>query len=282
MRVLIMILFGAWTVAAMAQEFPSLPTTCPAGFPVSLDKVPFGQRPLHMVRIPAGKIEMPTTRPGLKNEVVEVKSIWISMTEIMWDHYDPWRLCMDIELEVDKSALANKSRPSQPYSNPDRNYGVDGFAAIGITANSAQWYCKWLSQKSGHKYRLPTEAEWEYACRAGGPPLRPDKAALAEVAWFEANSLDQNGDPAPHPICTRRPNAWGLYDMLGNIGEWVAGYDGRPVLKGGSYMDPAEKVNSTSRAPYQRAWQLRDPQAPPSKWWLSDGPHAGFRIVRED
>jgi len=273
-------IMAIWLPVACAAVEPGIPDTSPARLAVSVEKMPFGQRPLSMVKMPGGRIRMPTTRPGMKTEIVGIRPIWVAMTELTWDQYDPWRLCADLKNEEEKSHVIGVSRPSLPYDNPDRGYGVEGYPAIGVTSHSAQQYCRWLSAVTGKKYRLPTEAEWEYACRCGGEALRPGEAELKPIAWFDGNSHGEDQEPATAAVARKQPNAWGLYDMLGNAGEWAVGYDGRMVLKGGSFLDPAEKVNSDAREPYHPDWQMNDPASPKSRWWLRSGPFAGFRVVR--
>lgn len=234
-----------------------------------------------MVYIPGGIYEMPDpTRPGSKRKVV-IKSFWMGKTEVTWDEYDVFMYRLD---EIGTKPSSKKgahavSRPTKPYGAPDRGFGHHGYPVMSITYYAAEQYCRWLSLKTGRKYRLPTEAEWEYACRAGVLPAGPiaNKAWLNRHAWFRDNS-----DEKTHPVATKEPNAWGLYDMLGNVAEWCRGIDGRPVVRGGSYIDPAEKVHPAARQHQTPEWNASDPQIPKSKWWLPDAPFVGFRVVCEE
>lgn len=228
-----------------------------------------------MVKLPGGKIVMPNPKDPGAGQEVEVKPFWIGQKEVTWDEYDVFMFKLDLS-EAEAAKADTKTRPSLPYGAPDRGYGHEGYAAISIHRTGAEQYCKWLSLKTGKKYRLATEAEWEYACRAGAASDSKMSAdEVQKVAWVK-----ENADDKTHGVGEKAPNAWGLHDMLGNAGEWVKGYDGDMVLKGGSFQEPAAKVNSTWRAKQTVAWH--DPNKPKSVWWLADGAFAGFRIVRDE
>jgi formylglycine-generating enzyme required for sulfatase activity len=177
-----------------------------------------------------------------------------------------------------------------------------GSPVISMTQHAASKYCHWLSAKTGHFYRLPTEAEWEYACRAGTTTtyyFGDDVAKLKDYAWYF-----DNADTKYHKVGTKLPNPWGLYDMYGNVSEWVldqfdADYYGKlqaaglatdpwnratkpypHSVRGGHYDDDAAALRSAARGQSDRAWKATFPQLPKSIWHLSDAPNVGFRIVR--
>ncbi len=222
-----------------------------------------------MVPIPAGDL------PGGG----KTGGFWMATTEMTWDVYDVFVFALDGE-EVPEADAA--SRPSKPYIPPDRGFGHEGYPGMCMTRKGAVAFCKWLSEKTGHVYRLPTEGEWEYACRAGTTtPWSFDEAQnkLDEHAWFEGN-----GEDVTHPVAGKKPNAWGLYDMHGNVGEWCAVDPSKPdeeVSRGGHYFSPAKETSSAYRLIRTPEWQVTDPQIPKSTWWLSDCSFVGFRIVRD-
>ena len=225
-----------------------------------------------MIAIPGGTL-------AVGGKAVPVKPFWMASMETSWEAFDAFQAsgppskAYD-QTKYDADAIA---RPSKSYILPDLGWGHHGFPAINISILSATMYCRWLSTQTGHKYRLPTEAEWEYACRAGAKtnaPLAP--AQLDKVAWYAGNS-----DKRSRMVGKKQPNAWKLYDMLGNVGEWAIDADGKQVLCGGTFKDEAGKVGPGARERQTSAWQQTDPQLPKSRWWLSDGRFVGFRVVRE-
>ena len=225
---------------------------------------------VEMVPLPAGRVKLAAT-----SEEAAVGPFWISRTEVLWDAYDVWVFGMDQGGQVATGKGEDAvSRPSKPYLLPGQSFGHAGRPALAMTFQGAEQFARWLSEKTGRKYRLPTEAEWEYACRAG--TAEPTGASLAESAWYWDNS-----DEKTHAPGTRKPNAFGVADMLGNVAEWVPGADGQPVIKGGSFDDEAKDVTCGSRRRQTSAWNATDPQLPKSRWWLPDAPFVGFRLVRE-
>ncbi|MBM4107952.1 MAG: formylglycine-generating enzyme family protein [Phycisphaerae bacterium] len=204
-----------------------------------------------------------------------VKPFYMSRHEITWEAFDVYIYGLDEE-KSRTPAVDAVTRPTKPYLPPDRGFGHEGYAAISVGAASAKGFCAWLSARTGRKYRLATEAEWEHAARAGSATGIPEGATLTDVAVFKENS-----GMRPAPVGSKRPNAWGLHDMLGNVQEWVVGADGEPITKGGSYRHAAEALRPGAREAQAEWWNASDPQIPKSRWWLSDGPFVGFRVVME-
>jgi formylglycine-generating enzyme required for sulfatase activity len=198
--------------------------------------------------------------------------LYVGRTEVTWDMYDVFALGLDAPAQTDGAdAIA---RPSQPYGAPDYGWGHAGYPVISVTRSAAEAFCEWLSKKTGKAYRLPTDAEWGRVAAAAGAGLAP--ARRDELAWHAGNSSSRT-----HPVATRTADALGLFDLFGNAAEWVVTPGETLVTRGGSFRDPASAVGPEARAEQDSSWNERDPQLPKSRWWLSDGPFVGFRLVRK-
>lgn len=271
-----------------ARPAPKKAANAPAGKPKAAtpavkvelkpytESIPDSEVKFDMAAIPAGKFAFADPAKGGKTAVVPVGPLWMSRHEVTWDAYDIFAYRMDLPDDLRGAPSEVVSRPSKPYGAPDEGFGHQGYPALRAAWESANVYCRWLSEKTKKKYRLPTEAEWEYACRAGDAGAGPSGPELEKVAW-----IWDNADDKTHAVGTRAANAWGLFDMLGNTSEWVRASDGTGVVRGGSWKDRANKVNYSFREKYSEEWQARDAQRPKSRWWLSDGPFVGFRVVRD-
>lgn len=218
-----------------------------------------------MVLVPGGSVT-------LDGQTIEVKPFYIARTETTWDMYDVFTLRRDAEGRPLVDAI---TRPSRPYGAPDYGWGHAGFPAISIARTGAEAFAAFVSAKTGKAYRLPTEAEWLLAAglAAGDAPLT--SARKQALAWHRGNSNKRS-----HPVAKRAADALGLFDLFGNAAEWVVSDDGKFVTRGGSFRDPTDKVGPDARAVQDDSWNERDPQLPKSRWWLSDGPFVGFRLVR--
>jgi formylglycine-generating enzyme required for sulfatase activity len=270
-----------------------------------------------MLPIPGGEFMMgsPESETDRKEDEgpqvkVKIEPFWMGKTEVTWGEYDIWSFRLDIQrrnlagetpTKLDTVADA-VTRPTPPYTDMTFGMGHDGYPAICMTQHAAKMYCRWLSEKTGHYYRLPTEAEWEYACRAGKTTAysfgdSPDD--LGEYGWFYDNS-----DEKYQEVGKKKPNPWGLYDMHGNVSEWVLDrYDADwyanltskgnvklplnvptdmypRIVRGGSWDDDADGLRSATRYASDPEWKFQDPQIPKSIWYHTDALHVGFRVVR--
>ena len=228
---------------------------------------------------------------------VTVDSFWMEEHEVTYDEY-----ILFADEQSDKDPKPDGiTRPSPPYIDFTLGMGkAGGFPANSMSQYAALMYCKWLYKKTGVFYRLPTEAEWEYAARAGAATAYPsgnDASQLGDYAWYTGNSNNKY-----HQVMQKKPNAWGLYDMLGNVAEWtldqykenyfeeiksdvddpwIKPTSKHPVtLRGGTFRDESDKLRCAARLKSDLKWNARDPQIPRSRWWNADAPFIGFRIVR--
>jgi formylglycine-generating enzyme required for sulfatase activity len=275
-----------------------------ASFTTYEQKIPGTTVSFKMIAIPAGSFLMgsrenekghqPDEGPATK---VTLSAFWMEEHEVTYDEY-----VLFLDESRDPGSLPDGvTRPSPPYIDFTLGMGkTGGFPANSMTQYGALMYCKWLYNKTGIFYRLPSEAEWEYAARAGSEKkysFGDDETELSKYGWYVANS-----DNKYHQIKQLKPNDWGLYDMAGNVAEWTLGQYTedyfekiktntldpiiQPVtkypitLKGGYFSDPATNLRSAARLASNKKWNARDPQIPKSKWWIADAPFVGLRIVR--
>ncbi len=227
---------------------------------------------IKMLPVPGGVVKIGTTE-------VTVKPFFIAETETPWEAYDVFLGSGPPSPPYDQTAYTPDAiaRPSKSYILPDLGWGHHGYPAINLSFTSVEMFFRWLASATKMKYRMPTEAEWELACRAGnGGSWKPDKGYLDKNEWFKGNS-----ERTTHPIGTKLANKYGLFDMLGNVGEWATDLEGKPVLCGGSFLDGLDVMGADARRRWAPKWQATDPQIPKSRWWLSDAPFAGFRLVCE-
>jgi formylglycine-generating enzyme required for sulfatase activity len=302
--------------AAMAAYTETVPAAADATF----DLVP----------VPGGEVTLgsPATEAGRQeNEgpqvTVSVDPFWIGKCEMTWDIY---RSFMESGKSRNKDGTLNRdndektpeppeiregetlvdvvSQPTPPHVpmhfEMGEAYGA-GWPAIAMTHHAASKFCEWLSAQTGHYYRLPTEAEWEYACRAGTTSawsFGDDPAQLGDHAWFQ-----DNADYTYQKVGSKKPNPWGLHDMHGNVSEWCldahlpdayarwengARNPWHPavnryphVTRGGHYYEGGpETLRSAARVPSDPAWKMLDPQRPMSLWYFTSCRFIGFRVVR--
>jgi formylglycine-generating enzyme required for sulfatase activity len=291
------------SVVAVAQE-------APAAGDRMVQVIPGTDVSLTLSRIPGGTTLLGSAEDEVGRELDEgpqrtivLQPFWMSIHEVTHDQFAIFRsrrLDSDTSTAGDGSFDADAvSRPSPPYEDPAHGMGQGNHPASGMTQWAALQYARWLSLKTGRLFRLPTEAEWEHACRAGTGDTSPFADDIDRSAWYAANSGD-----AFQPVGQKAPNAWGLYDMAGNVAEWtldeytanayeLIGHEAidpwvRPAsehprtVRGGAFDDEPAQLRCADRLESTLRWKRRDPQLPKSRWWNTDSPHVGFRLVSPD
>ncbi|RIV27339.1 formylglycine-generating enzyme family protein [Fibrisoma montanum] len=300
------VLLAMSSLAAFAQA--------PDKFTSYTQVIPGSSQTYEMAAVPGGEFMMgsPATEKGRKPDEgpqhkVKIEPFWMGKYEVTWDLYDLYAFKnMETEMAAkypggDLSKTDASTRPSPPYVDMSFGMGRAGYPAINMTQYAAIKFCAWLYDKTGIFYRLPTEAEWEYACRAKTTTpysFGADVKKLGEYAVFKGNS-----DGAYKKVGTKKPNPFGLYDMHGNVMEWTKdqyiptyyasvakGAVKEPFaptttlypnsVRGGSWDDDPDVLRSAARTPSDPSWKVLDPQSPKSDWWLTSASFVGFRIVR--
>lgn len=292
------------------------------------EKIPGTSVSFDMIAIPGGKFEMgsPKNEPLRKKDEspvhpVELSNFWMGKIEVSWDEY--LAFFKETSSQGRKENVVEKNvdaitGPTPPWGAPDQGWGKGSRPAITMSWHAAETYCRWLSKVTGKKYRLPTEAEWEYACRGGSQTAYPfkgspkdytsegffkkifgaDTAVIASHVVYKGNSPTQTQEPE-----SIKANPFGLKNMLGNVAEFCLDYyapnayaqykgvakdphgpkkGSEHVIRGGSFKSDAKDVRSAARDYTKtKEWLVTDPQMPKSIWWYSDCVDIGFRVVCE-
>ncbi|OHB75961.1 MAG: hypothetical protein A2Z25_15280 [Planctomycetes bacterium RBG_16_55_9] len=184
---------------------------------------------------PSEKYRDSSDDEGPQHQVHISRGFWMGQTEVTQHQY---------ETVMGTSPWSGRTYVQQSGGNP----------AVYVSWNDAVEFCKKLSTKEGKTYRLPTEAEWEYACRAGTTtPYSFDESEflLSDYAWIEANALSV-GENYAHPVGQKKSNAWGLFDMHGNVWEWCSDWYG--TYSQGSATDPQGPSSGSSRVLRGGSW----------------------------
>jgi len=269
-----------------------------------------------MVLIPTGTFQMgsPANEPDRKEDEgpqhqVRVDSFYLCSTEtaiaLFMAYYTETvtakrdLLGVQEEKKKEDGSVDAITGPTPVYGDMTMGYN-EKHPAMGMTWHNAMTFCRWLSQKTGKQYRLPTEAEWEYACRAGttnvfGVASNPEQ--MKDFAWYDATADSETSE-----VGKKKPNALGLYDMSGNVREWVYDFysptayqeaakqtlavnpkgpeDGQVhVARGGDYSCKVQELRCAARAFEETWWRSGDPQIPKSIWWLPEMDIIGFRVA---
>ncbi len=197
-------------------------------------------------------------------EMMEVPSkngkFYVSRTEVPWDLYDIFLQFINSpeNLYAGVDAITG---PTPAYASVDRGFGRSGYPAISMSAQAAESFCAWLTTRTGKTYSIPTIKQWGEA------------NTLGDGAWHKWNA-----EETTHPIATTNPNTLGIFDMRGNVGEWVTTKDGPRVI-GGSFRTPPSNLGAKSLLEAVRGWNVTDPQLPRSPWWFADADYVGLRLV---
>lgn len=250
---------------------------------------------------------------------VTVDPMWVGKTEVTWAEYKEYMRLYAIfkEFEAQGERQVDESNKSDAITAPTElydpsftyEYGEEPVQpAVTMTQYSAQQYTKWLSLITDQQYRVPTEAEWEWAARGGTTTAYSwgDSADdIDDYAWYF-----DNADEGAPPVGSKKPNPFGLHDMHGSVAEWTVGqYDedgyaefaeqkgplnavdvvkwpesASPcVVRGGSWeMDPEQLRSAARLASDDEEWKVEDPNFPKSPWWFTSDPSrgVGFRLFR--
>ncbi|MDR0795280.1 MAG: SUMF1/EgtB/PvdO family nonheme iron enzyme [Tannerella sp.] len=297
------------------------------------EQVPGTPLTLNMIAIPGGTFRMGSApkedfhQPDeFPVREVTLSPFFMAEIETTWDLYNQFKAQTMSEGRIPPEVIFEHNSdpyidavagPTSFYGSADQGWGFGNRPAITMSHYGAEIFCQWLSMQTGKKYRLPTEAEWEYAARGGtetpyffeGKPkdfseqgfmrkfIAPKTEVISDFVIYSINSKNRTQEPD-----LVKPNPFGLKNMLGNVMEYTADkYSPKAyastnekvtnpihtegdewVVRGGDYSTDAANIRSAARSHTRHDdWLRTDPQQPKSIWWYSDIRGIGFRVVCE-
>lgn len=264
-----MLVLLASLAAGQAPDAEPPPATPAAPGEAFAQTLPGVARAIEMAPVPGG--ELVWTDEAGRERRATIAPFFLSRTEVPWEVFDAF-VFEETEGEPAEGADA-LARPTTPYISVDRGFGHEGYPALSMSHRAARAFCAWMSARTGRAYRLPTDLEWQWACRAGGEDCADD-ARLAAQAWTREDARDTT-----HPVGSKEPNALGLHDLRGNVAEWVEDASGEAFVMGGSFLDRPRNACCDSRKRPSPLWNASDPQLPKSPWWLADASFVGLRLA---
>lgn len=274
------------------EQTPPVQAQTLAPTPPGLDETIVEQVPLHdyqlvnnrWTHVKVGEVDYELCLiPGDADQ--QIKPFYIGKTEVTWDMFYEWSYGQDLDSRELSEAIKKDLRPSPLFESvPNVMMGLGKRPAVGMSWRTAQAYCDWLSEKTGHTYRLPTDREWVHVLTlSGGIPKARD--VLLKQALLGDNAFELDQPPflfVTNEIASKAPNALGLYDLLGNAAEWVQPVGDKRWVRGGHFQLPADELTADWRAfEDQSVWNETYPQLPVSRFWYIDHYYQGLRLVRE-
>ncbi len=213
-----------------------------------------------------------------------IAPFYMSEHEVVWGMFDKWMEAGDLDgrpaAELAEMRV-NGLRPTPLYGDPSITVQLNDKdnPVMGVSQLTAMGYCKWLSEQTGRKYRLPTIEEWNYALEVGGGV----GGNLDAIAWHAKNSpKDIYKKILSSPVKTKQPNRLGLYDMIGSVAEWVTNTGTDRVVVGGSiFTEPDALTADWKKVENLDVWSESYPNDPKSRFWYSDFYVTGIRLICE-
>ncbi|MHC4707626.1 MAG: formylglycine-generating enzyme family protein [Planctomycetota bacterium] len=210
---------------------------------------------MKLVYIPAGSFMM-----GSSDSAAQLARDYDTKAEYFGDEFPQHQVRISKGFRMGQTEVTQAQYKSvmnaRPWHGRDYVQESDSNPAVYVSWDDAVEFCRKLSQQTGETYRLPTEAEWEYGCRAGTTTrfsFGDSKSPLGDYAWFFDNA-EAVGEKYAHPVGQKKPNRWGLYDMHGNVSEWCSDWFKEDYYAQSPRDNPTGSSSGTARSLRGGSW----------------------------